>query len=454
MKQLLIITIIYFVFGFNAYSQTRCDYNTKALKEMAKHKLRRAIANFNLALQCTGNKDTLAEIYLNRSQAEFALNEYKKAIADDSIYLTYNRDNGKAYQAIANCYEELKNYNAAVNDIKLAIPYYTNDTISLSQLYDKLGDDLCNLNNFNDAINAYDRSYSLYHDASSLFSVINCYIELGNDEAAIKTCDTGILHCSNDTFYHSNDVISRYANDSAILATFYDLLGNCLPFVGKIGKAFEAYNHALALNPKGGGAYLDRAIAYEDTLDYQNAINDLSSPKLFSEFVTNESSIYEEKATDERLLGRYKDAVKDLLKAIHFKPKGDTTLYTPSYGVLYLELGMAYRLMNKKTKAQGAFKKSIQLDTSDITPLDLYFLGDSAAAVKNITDKIHTDSHGRLPQDYYIAACLMAVMNKPNETIEYLKESIKNGAIKSTIMYDPYFISIRYNPAFVELMKQ
>jgi tetratricopeptide (TPR) repeat protein len=322
----------------------------------------------------------------------------------------------------------------AVNDFNRAIPYYANDTASLIQLYSSLGRSLFKLNNFNDALNAYNHSFSLNpKDSEAYLSITNCYEKLGNYYKAAANCEVGI---------------SRWNTNTSMLSLFYSILGNSLPYIGKTGESIEAFNHAISLKSGDPYLYSFRAISYDDTFDYKQAIKDYKSAISLYKDDDNDrlSNWYNNKGIDERLLAKYKNAVKDELKAIAVKP---------AYAGAYLELGRTYQLMNKKKQAEAAFKKSVQFDSSgSYIFIDAFFLGDSAVAVKTITDKIHSDPVGNLNYDYYTAACLNVLMNKPNEAIMYLKEGMAAGLSKYFVMYDPYFRSIRYTPAFIALMKE
>jgi tetratricopeptide (TPR) repeat protein len=395
--------------------------------QLALNDLSKAISYYN------GDWKSLAALYDLKATAEKNLHDYTDAINDESTSLTFNPENGEAYWIRSDCYEQLNQYNNAINDITAAINYYKDDS-SLAKLYGKLGYNKYNTGDYNNAIDAFNHCLALNpNDKDAFLYRIDIYKDDAKYYDAINECDFGIRN---------------YPADTAFLAQLYCIRGYCLTNTEKLHKSIESFTHSISLDPNYGEAWYDRAAAYEDTLDYADAINDyIKVIPLFNKDKESLSIVYSHKGMDERYSKQYQNAVNDELEAIALNPAN---------AFAYLELGSDNLLLNKKAEAVLDFNNAVKFDSADyVTPFAQYFMGDSAEALTKVMKNMitHITSPQDLGNDYYYTACLMTLMNKPGDALSYLKKAIDRGISKSYARYDHYFIPLRNNPGFIALTK-
>ena len=212
-------------------------------------------------------KNNKADAYFGRGNAYFALQKYKKALADytDAIVLYPEKnDQAKAYSNRGNTYKELKQYEKAIVNYTKTIKLATNKNTE-AEAYFNLGITYFALQKYEKAIINYRQAIDLYPEkndkADAYFSRGNAYNQLEQYDNAIADYKKTIILCLKD-----NDRAKAYLN-----------LGITYFALQKYEKAIIDYRQAIDLSTEKNDqakVYFGRGGAYQQLEKDKKAIAD------------------------------------------------------------------------------------------------------------------------------------------------------------------------------------
>jgi tetratricopeptide (TPR) repeat protein len=190
--------------------------------------------------------------YLNRGLAYRGLNAYQESLNDYNKVIEMDLDvivEISAYSMRASAYEALGKYQNAIDDMTKVIERSPKDPIyyvGRGRLYKKAGNNQEAENDFN--------AFALKpKGASANLSLAFAYVELGNYEQAINSCDKTIaLDPKNIWAYY-------------LRAYSYDKLGNT-------DRAIKEYDRTIELDPNNSTAYHGRGNIYRKLGYYERAL--------------------------------------------------------------------------------------------------------------------------------------------------------------------------------------
>jgi tetratricopeptide (TPR) repeat protein len=240
--------------------------------------------------------------------------QYNQAIEYFNKSLSYKKD--QAVYFFRGCaYEDLGNYNLAVNDFTSAINIEPNNSIYLyfrGTLYIKLNKDDLAFNDFTKCIEI-DGYPDAYKDRG------NIYIRRGKIDLAIQDYKCGIKMDQKNARIYFN------------LAVAYN------DYKKDYNNAILTYTFALQYDPKMAEAYNNRGNVYYNKSDYDEAISDFTKAIQLGNYLA-----YFNRGNAYYLTKRYNEAINDYNEAIKINPNNSTA---------YNNRGAAY-------KAKGNFIKS------------------------------------------------------------------------------------------------
>jgi tetratricopeptide (TPR) repeat protein len=120
----------------------------------------------------------------------------------------------------------------------------------------------------------------------------------------------------------------------------------------KFNEAIELFSNFLVEQPNHADALFFRAICYRKTEDYQLSIADFTA---IIERLSDEATIYSERAVSYYHLKNYKAAVDDLNKAVELEPNNPYRYSSRAYIRAYVDID----------GAMADYEKAIELDPQD-----------------------------------------------------------------------------------------
>ncbi len=233
--------------------------------------------------------------------------------------------------------------------------------------------------------------------------------------------------------------------------------GNVLVMLAQIGRAIEAYSHAIELNPNNTYIYNNRGIAYKSKGDFDCAIADFNTAiRLRPDYV----GAYDSRGAAYHDKGDYDRAIVDYTKAIDLKP---------DFAEAYFNRGVAY---HKKGELEQVIEDHTQAIKFRPDFAEAYFnrgivyydKGDYDRAIVDYTKAIDlkpTDArvyinrgvayHDKGDYDRAIVDYTKAIDLKPTDARVYTNRGVayhKKGEIIYAIQ--DYSTAIGLNPELVE----
>lgn len=387
-----------------------------------------ALADFTTALKVVDKKDIEATqtILLDRAQVYYEQKNYAAADADYMLILQYDEANLTAMVGLARNRLDQEHYEEALNLLNKCETYDANYAETYRhrlQVYDKMGEvDKA----IDDAITYFDKSNDpsselitpiLKKHLSYALARVNAKIAHENDNYGWKRLRTTIYELGHDyvrAIAAYNDIEKEFGTSPSIYfyrADCYDEIGDMERAVADMTKCIESI---------GGKAYLSigrRADYYRNGGDYENAIADYTA--LMDLDPTNAYPYYARGWCYE-LSGDNESAMKDYNAGIDVDQ---------SYPYIYLMRGELYLKRGNTEKAKADFEMILQKDTviedGSCRQYALHFLGRDADALEWMEEIIAADSTGA--GGYYDKACLLARMNRLDESVEALRKSLALG---------------------------
>ena len=453
-----------------------------------------ALSDVNNAIKFSSSKDKKAKAYTYYVRAKIysKIEENQKAIADLTVSIKNAPTDPDYLIERALLYVETKEYAKAENDYRAALKIDEGEVRAWSGI---------------------GRSYFIqkrYQDADKLFTQLNQlspkyplgFYYKARVDFALEKFDAAIQNILqtlvlDETNNNANNLFFSFAEKNYPLSI--SLLNKQI--VANPQKDFWYYTRAKVYENKGdySSAILDftkvmelddngyrpailafRASCYEELGDYTHSMADFDESLALD---TTSAYRFAHRGDVKRLMGDYNGAVIDLGKAIAIEPNEPWFYYRrgwvkdefmkdpqggladynqaltidKNYAYTYLNRGRLYETQLKDTvKAKSDYASILALDTlakstGNCRQYALFHLGrteESIAWLNKILSTYPTSGN------YYDAACLYALMIKPQESIASLKQAFEHGYCEFVhLSKDDDLNNVRNLPGFIALVK-
>ena len=394
-----------------------------------------AISDYNKAIELSqNNKGNLSILYDNIGVDECHQKNYKKAIESHSQAILYNSKNGDAYWHRALAYNLNGDYQLAINDYSTAM-FYNFDPEDLATLYDNRGNNKRQLKQNREAISDYNTAIKLNPKKGKYFGHRGLAYQNNSDyQLAIDDFGTAILY---------------FQQPKIDLAILYNYLAINKMALHKPDKALFDVTKAIELNQNNGYFYFTRGNIYSQMGKSKEAINDFTKAMDFYKGNPKiQAILHSSNATNLYIINENQKVIDECTIAIALDPNSSNSYFTR--GKVYLK-----RIVNKD-KALKDFNKVIGLDTSKSTVsyiFSQFYIGNTDVAMQCLQQQVlKTSSIDDVLNHYYNIACMFSIMNKPTESIVYLRKAIESGYSKEFAANDEDFDNIRKMPDYIALM--
>ena len=457
----------------NVYSRAFTDINN-AIKyhnkktEINKDKFYRTRAHFYEEIENYDEalKDYIAALKINpkntdvlfdRANLYYNLDNYAASDADWKQVLKLEKDNVNAQIGLARNMIARENYDDAIKELDRLekidpknshLFRYRSEAYEKKENYKKAIDDIISWCYYDDVTNYKVKIFLELAQHEFIYALAKV------NEKVVKEKDNKIDWLNLRTsLYEDHDMykeaIDDYNTIESLLSSpqiyIYYNRGDCYRELGEYDKAIDEYNEAIQLR-ESEYLYLSRADVKRLKGDYQAAIDD------FSEAIALDpmnSYAYYRRGWTKEFLEDYSEALKDYNISIELDSEYIRTYETR--GKLY-----KYHL-NEPQLAKKDFETVLSLDQElkkggNCRQFALFFLErveEAVAFQDSILVKYPTSSN------YYNAACLYALMNNEEKSLQYLDIAFEKGYRNFIhIERDTDFDNIRNNPAFIALIEK
>lgn len=401
-----------------------------------------------------------ASLYRLRASIYEAIDDYDAALADYNAALKLAPENTDILCSRAQIYYDRDDYNLSNKDYNEVLRIDSNclkaeiglarNQIAIKQFQAAI-DLLCKVEKVD---NTYGAVYRFRSEA---------YYEMGNPRKAV---DDLINFFEVDHIV--NYYIQRLIDYSAQIPTYtIARLGSAiaehpddweLVYVrGKLYFAQEKYELALKdyIRVKKSHEELDPSILYNIGICYKELGLYLQAIDAFDQAnaVEENAGVYDAKADTERLNGDYEASIRDFTKAIELDPMDSWAYYRrgwvkervgnkagaledynagieiePDYLYTYLNRGKLYLDMGNTELANKDFNHVANTESKDYIgnckQYALFYLGRETDAIEYMNTVLENRPTSG---SYYDAACLYSIMNKPEQSLEYMKIALEKG---------------------------
>jgi clan AA aspartic protease (TIGR02281 family) len=435
-------------------------YNYQDQNSFALRDINNAIKYFS-----SKEKNALTGAHRLRGDIYYKIDNYEKTFEDYAIALKLSPNDPEIYIDRAQIYFDLKQYSKAEADYRHALKIDE----SLVVPYAGLGRNFINQQNYSEAEKVLNQLIKLSPEYTAGYKFrARAYFEQKKYDQAIE-----------DIFY----CFLLDETDKVIRSTFISYSEKNYPL------SFSKVNAQIYSNPEKEIWYFIRAQLFEGKYNFKAAISDYTklieltdidyksnllsyrakcysnagmyeqSIKDFSEAISIDSTngyYYGYRGDAKRLMGNYNGAKEDFTKAIAIEPQEAWFYYrrgwieeeflknneaglndyneaisiNKDYVYTYLHRGRLYEFkLNNPIKAKDDYTSILALDTiasesGNCRQYALFHLGRTEEAItwlNKIIEQYPTEGN------YYDATCLYALMNKPNDALENLKNAFENG---------------------------
>jgi tetratricopeptide (TPR) repeat protein len=330
-------------------------------------------------------------------------------------------------------------YEQAIESYTQAVSLGFNNPKTISDTYNKRARCYRNLKKYKQAIN--DDSYAIQvnpQNADAFWSRAISYMINHDFQLAINDYTAAMLLLNNNKEIMSGLFMARGYNETKIR---------------QYKKAIEDCDSSILLNPQSkyrGGIYRQRGSANEESGQFKLAIEDyIKSMTFYLNDKKALAALYNNCGVNYYFLTDYEQVINNCTTAISL----DSSYY-PSY----FNRGKGLLKKGDKILANEDFKKVLVLDTSKNSVsyiFSLYFSGKVEEAYKTMYSQIlNTTSNNELATSYYNMACLLSLMNKPTESLVYLKKAVEGGYSKKFAKYDGDFDNIKNIKEFKDILTE
>jgi clan AA aspartic protease (TIGR02281 family) len=371
------------------------------------------------------------EIYIDRAQIYFDLKQYSKAEIDYRQALKMDESLVRPYAGLGRNYLIQKKYSEAekiLNKLIKLAPDYAYGYKLRARLYyeqkkhDEAIEDILycfQLDETDKEVRGLFITYSEKNYPLS-FSKVNAQISSHPEKELWYFVRAQLFEGK----YNYRAAIADYTKLMELTDIDYksDLLSyraKCYSNAGMYVQAITDYTEAISIDSSDAYLYGGRAIAKSSMGNYKEAKEDLT--KAISVEPRQSWFYYRRGWIEEEFLKNNEAGLNDYNEAISIEKE---------YAYTYLNRGRLYeKKLNNPIKAKEDYTKIIALDTivvegGNCRQYALFHLGridESITWLNKIIAQFPTKGN------YYDAACLYSLMNKPNEALAKLKQAFENG---------------------------
>lgn len=437
-----------------------------------------------------------AFIYQRLDENERALKDLKEGIGTGwaGVYMMYELRSG--------IYEEMGEWSKGVKDCDMALQTMEDsddDSNFIQKILVRKANCLCRLKDFRGAEVVLDECAKMDKDGRELWvceKFMTLYSEVGRYHDAIDNAllyafssdrpdMDGVMNVLKADVEYSMSQLKEYMDLNKNSTKFYTIMAFAEDFCEEIGRYDMALEFLNSLGEAvGAGDDPDfcqqRAIVYQQLGDYPSAIEDYTyainadTGNLFYAYCQR-GDCYRECAEYEKAIADFTAAAAvDSSRAYPFYGTGwcyelmgddarAVECYSraiaaePQYAYSYFMRGAQYLKRGDRRAASADFKKVLSLDTipqpGSSRQYALHHLGDDASAL-DWMDRIILSS----PYNagcFYDKACLLCLMNRPQEALKALRSALEKGYRSFRhIDNDDDLDLIREMPEFRELIKK
>ncbi|HEY4194467.1 MAG TPA: tetratricopeptide repeat protein [Mucilaginibacter sp.] len=164
-----------------AYWNRAASYNQNGDFELANTDYSKAITYYK------GDSKNLARLYDDRALMEIDIQQYQKAIADDSLAITLDDKLALAYWHSADAYAENGDFQLSIDWYYKAMPFYQTNKSAQGFFYDNIASEAYFLNDYQKVIDASTSSITLYGKAwGPHLNRGRAYLKKANKEMAMN----------------------------------------------------------------------------------------------------------------------------------------------------------------------------------------------------------------------------------------------------------------------------
>jgi len=289
----------------------------------------------------------------DKGNYQAAIDNYSKAVAIEP--------NGFDYWGLGYCYGRLNEYQKAIDNYLLAIPFYQSEKESKAILYENIGLNYSSLKKYSSSVEYYNKALETNPDKKSVY---------WNRGVAYYNLDETVKAIADD-----DKAIALYQGDNESLITLYENRGVHRNYNGDYTGAIEDYTSCLALKPDKKSAYWNRASSYSNNKEYGKALDDNAKAiSMYQDDARSLSTLYNNRGNYQRYSNDNNSAVESYNRAIQ---------YRNDYALAFWNRARAYANQKK-------YPKAIEDLSSAVT-----FYGKDSSSVASVYSNM-ADYHGRL----------------------------------------------------------
>jgi len=452
-----------------------------------------ALSDINNAIKFHDKKARASkdDLYLTRGALYVDIENYDEALNDYATALKINPKNTDILFQRANLYYNLENYSASDADWKQVLKLEKeniNAQVGLARNMIARGQ-------IDEAIRELDRLEKIDQRNPQIFRYrSSAYAQKENYRKAIDDLIDWCYYDEIDRYkalllsiyadyeftYALAKVSERIVSEKDEKISWLYLRAGLYEDQDMYREAVEDYNtiEGLLSSPN-INIFIDRGVCYTQLGEYDMAISDFNEGLNLRE----SDRLYLRRAEALRLKGDYQSAIADCTKAIELNPMSDYAYYkrgwakefvndyqgalkdyTTSieldreYVYTYFIRGRLYQLhLNQPQLAEKDFQMVLSLEeeigrNGNCRQYALFYLGkinDAIIYQNEILDNYPTSGN------YYDAACLYSLMNRPDDAVKYLQIAFEKGYSGFVHMEsDRDLDNIRNTPGYIELVKE
>jgi clan AA aspartic protease (TIGR02281 family) len=390
----------------------------------------KAFEEFNTALNI--NPDD-ADLYISRAQKYFELNKYNLAELDYRKALKMDETMEIAYAGLGRNYIAQFKYAEAetvLNKLIKLAPTYSDAFKFRARCFFEQ-------NKFNEAIEDIFIAYSFDDENSFLRETLIIY-SVKNTVLALSKVNSKIIeNPERSNWYYVRSRINYDANyfnnsikdinklieieDEDYKPALIAYKGRCFKNLGMYEQSISAYSEVINLDSTDADNYNYRGDCKRLKGDYIGAVADFS--KAITLDPTSAFYYYRRGWVHDEFMNNTTAGLNDYNQSIQLDR---------NYAYTYLHRGRLYeKKLNNRPKAIEDYTSILNIDTlisdgGNCKQYALFHLGrynESMDWMKQILDKYPTDGN------YYDAACLYSLLNKTDESLNYLKQAFEKGYV-------------------------
>ena len=280
------------------------------------------------------DRPILREKYLKyRYGARFQCKEIKHKYENEALIygMALNEPEREKISFAHKVFDKIDNY------VELDNMLHSNDTNTLKQIdlsfeYFKEGNDFIEKNQYNKALDSFQKAIKINPDSDKIFFQIGfVFSNLKKHKEAIKSYQKAIeIKPDKDAAYYNMGI--AYSN------------------LKQYKEAIISYQKAIEIRPEKDAAYYNMGIAYDNLKQYKEAIK---SYQKAIEIKPDKDEAYYNMGIAFSNLKQYEKAIKSYQRAVELKPDNDS---------IYNGLGLVFLKVNKTDNAFEAFHKGLEIN--------------------------------------------------------------------------------------------